>query len=171
MNELMMFWLVVLILSIGIEVWSLGLTSIWFAGGALAAIAAAFFGGPLWLQVILFFLVSLALLIFTRPIAVKYFNRERVKTNVESMVGRQAIVIGRIDNLQGIGQVTVGGQEWSARSFEDGKRLEAGTVVVVVAVSGVKLIVKEDPQMQKVNTVGEAGTGSESTQSADILQQ
>ncbi|MDE6516623.1 MAG: NfeD family protein, partial [Acetatifactor sp.] len=80
---------------------------------------------------------------FTRPIAVKYFNKDRVKTNVESMVGRQAIVISEIDNLQGIGQVTVGGQEWSARSAEDQVKIAVGAVVVVVAINGVKLIVRE----------------------------
>ena len=104
------FWLVLLIICIGIEVATMGLTTIWFAGGALVAIFAAVVGAPIWLQAIIFIVVSLVLLFFTRPIAVKYFNKDRVKTNVESMVGRQAIVISEIDNLQGIGQVTVGGQ-------------------------------------------------------------
>ena len=99
----------------------------------------------------LFLAVSIVLLVFTRPLAVKYFNKDRVRTNVESMIGRQAIVVSEIDNLQGIGQVTVGGQEWSARSEDDSKNLTVGPVVEVVAVNGVKLIVREDAQMQKVN--------------------
>ena len=69
---------------------------------------------------------------------------------MESLIGRQAIVTSEIDNLQGIGQATVGGQEWSARTEEDGLNLQPGTVVDIVAVSGVKLIVKVDPQMAKV---------------------
>ena len=69
---------------------------------------------------------------------------------MESMIGRQAIVTSEIDNLQGIGQVTVGGQEWSARTEKDGLNLQPGTVVDIEAVSGVKLIVKVDPQMTKV---------------------
>lgn len=150
MSEMMVVWLVVLIVTITIEVGTLGLTSIWFAGGALAALIVAVFSLPVWLQILIFFVVSLLLLVFTRPIAVKYFNKDRVRTNVESMVGRQAIVISEIDNLQGIGQVTVGGQEWSARSEDDKVNMAVGTVVVVVAVSGVKLIVREDPQMQNV---------------------
>ena len=105
---------------------------------------------PIWLQILLFLAVSIVLMVFTRPIAVKYFNKDRVRTNVESMIGRQAIVISEIDNLQGIGQVTVGGQEWSARSENEEKRMAVGSVVEVVAVNGVKLIVREDPQMQKV---------------------
>ena len=137
------FWLVLLIICIGIEVATMGLTTIWFAGGALVAIFAAVVGAPIWLQAVIFIVVSLVLLFFTRPIAVKYFNKDRVKTNVESMVGRQAIVISEIDNLQGVGQVTVGGQEWSARSAEDQVKIAVGAVVVVAAINGVKLIVRE----------------------------
>ena len=150
MSEMVTLWLVVLIVSIGVEVATLGLTSIWFAGGAAVAVIVAAFHGPVWLQILLFFAVSLLLLFFTRPIAVRYFNRDRVRTNVESMIGRQAIVTSEIDNLQGIGQVTVGGQEWSARTEADGMNLQPGTVVDIVAVNGVKLIVKVDPQMAKV---------------------
>lgn len=152
MSEMMIVWLVILIVAIGIEVGTLGLTSIWFAGGALIAVIAAAFSLPVWLQILLFLVVSLLLMVFTRPVAVKYFNKDRVRTNVESMIGRQAIVISEIDNLQGIGQVTVGGQEWSARSEDDKQHMNVGTVVEVVAVSGVKLIVREDPQMQKITT-------------------
>ena len=141
MSEMVTLWLVVLIVSIGVGVATLGLTSIWFAGGAAVAVIVAAFHGPVWLQILLF---------FTRPIAVRYFNRDRVRTNVESMIGRQAIVTSEIDNLQGIGQVTVGGQEWSARTEGDGLNLQPGTVVDIVAVNGVKLIVKVDPQMAKV---------------------
>lgn len=146
MNEVMIFWLVLLILAIVAELMTLGLTTIWFAGGALVAIFAALLHAPVWLQVLLFFVVSLLLLFFTRPIAVKYFNKDRVKTNAESIVGRQAIVTGEIDNLQGIGQVTVGGQEWTARSCDDKMRIAVGSVVNVVAINGVKLIVKPDEQ-------------------------
>lgn len=143
-----MFWLILLIVFIGIELATLGLTTIWFAGGSLAAVLAAALQLPVVVQVILFFVVSLVLLFFTRPIAVKYFNKDRVKTNVESLVGRQAIVVSEIDNLQGIGQVTVGGQEWSARSADDRVRIPVGCVANVVAINGVKLIVREEPQLQ-----------------------
>lgn len=136
-------WLIVFVACIIIELITLGLTTIWFAGGALVAAISAALGAPLWLQSILFGAVSLVLLYFTRPIAVKYFNKDRVKTNAESLVGRQAIVISEIDNLQGIGQVTVGGQEWSARTVREGVVLPTGTVVVIRAISGVKLMVEE----------------------------
>ena len=146
------FWLILLIICIGIEIPTMGLTTIWFAGGALVAIFAAVVGAPIWLQAVIFIVVSLLLLFFTRPVAVKYFNKDRVKTNVESMVGRQAIVISEVDNLQGIGQVTVGGQEWSARSADDQVNIAAGAVVTVVAINGVKLVVREQ-QLQNTNTV------------------
>ena len=136
-------WLIVFVACIAIEIVTLGLTTIWFAGGALSAAIGAALGAPLWLQAVLFGVVSLVLLYFTRPVAVKYFNKDRVKTNAESLVGKQAIVISEIDNLQGAGQVTVGGQEWSARTIRDGEILPTGTVVFIRAISGVKLMVEK----------------------------
>ncbi len=143
-------WLIILVACIIIEIVTMGLTTIWFAGGALLAAVAAAFSAPLWLQILLFLIVSLALLYLTRPVAVKYFNKDRVKTNAESLVGQQAIVISEIDNLQGIGQVTVGKQEWSARNVDDNKALPVGSVVIVRAISGVKLIVEEKSAAAKV---------------------
>ncbi len=133
-------WLIALAVFIVIEL--VTLTTIWFAGGSLIAAVAAAFSAPLWLQIILFFVVSLVLLWFTRPLAVRYFNKDRVRTNVESMIGMQAIVTSEINNLEGIGEVKVGGQEWSARTLYEGMRLPVGMVVVVRQVSGVKLIVE-----------------------------
>ena len=139
-------WLIIFVACIVVEIITMGLTTIWFAGGSLIASVAAAIGAPLWLQIVLFVAVSLLLLYFTRPIAVKYFNKDRVKTNAESLVGKQAIVISEIDNLQGIGQVTVGGQEWSARTTEEGITLPVGSVVIIRAISGVKLMVEEMPK-------------------------
>ncbi len=148
MNTQIIVWIAILIISIVVELISLGLTSIWFAGGALIALIAAAVGGPLWLQIISFVVVSLLLLIFTRPVALKYFNKDRVRTNVESLVGKQAVVLSKVDNLQGTGQVSVGGQEWSARSADDGQVLEQGDVVSIIAISGVKLICRAVPQQK-----------------------
>ena len=142
MKELII-WLVLLILFVGLEAATLGLTSIWFAGGALAAMVAAALNAPVWLQVIVLLIIALVLLIFTRPVAVKYFNKDRAKTNVNSVIGKQAIVTAEIDNLQATGQVVVSGQEWSARSCEEGVIISEGSVVEVEAVSGVKLMVRK----------------------------
>ena len=137
------FWLIVLVVLVVIELLTMGLTTIWFAGGALAATIAALFHAPVAVQVILFLVVSGVLIFSTRPLAVKYFNKDRVRTNAESLVGPQAIVISEIDNLQGIGQVNVGGMEWSARTRVDGVKLPVGTVTTVLAINGVKLVVEE----------------------------
>lgn len=137
------FWLVLLVILIIIELMTMALTTVWFAGGALVAAIVAGLNGPLWLQLVVFVVVSLVLLFFTRPIAVKYFNKDRVKTNSEALIGKQAIVISEIDNIEGIGQVTVGGQEWSARSVDDEAKLPVGAVVYIRDISGVKLIVEE----------------------------
>lgn len=139
-------WLVILVALVVIELVTMGLTTVWFAGGALVATLASLLHLPFTIQIILFLVVSALLLYFTRPIAVKYFNKDRVRTNAESLVGRQAIVISEIDNLQGIGQVNVGGMEWTARSKSDDVPLPVGTVVIVLAIDGVKLIVEEKPQ-------------------------
>ena len=136
-------WLIVFVACVAIEIVTMGLTTIWFAGGSLMAAVVSAIGAPLWLQLILFFGVSLLLLYLTRPIAVKYFNKDRVKTNAESLVGQQAIVISEIDNLQGIGQVTVNGQEWTARNARGNERRSVGSVVYIRAISGVKLMVEE----------------------------
>lgn len=136
-------WLVILVALVVIELLTMGLTTVWFAGGALVATLASLLHLPVALQIILFLVTSALLLYFTRPIAVKYFNKDRVRTNAESLVGRQAIVISEIDNLQGIGQVNVGGMEWSARTRTDGVTLPVGAVVIVFAIDGVKLIVEE----------------------------
>lgn len=138
-----MIWLIVLVVLVVIELLTMGLTTVWFAGGALMATIASLVHAPVVIQIILFLVTSALLLYFTRPVAVKYFNRDRVRTNAESLVGRQAIVISEIDNLQGIGQVNVGGMEWSARTRTDGVTLPVGAVVIVFAIDGVKLIVEE----------------------------
>ena len=138
-----MVWLVFLIACIIIEAITVTLVCIWFAGGALVALLAAALHAPVWLQITLFLVVSLVLLIFTRPIAVKYFNKDRKKTNVESLIGKQAVVISEIDNLHGAGQVTVNGMQWSARNVEDGIEIPIGAVVEITAIRGVKLIVRD----------------------------
>lgn len=140
-------WLTILVVLVVIELLTMGLTTIWFAGGALAATVASLFDVPFAIQVVLFLAVSALLLYFTRPLAVKYFNKDRIRTNAESLVGRQAIVISEIDNLQGIGQVNVGGMEWSARTRVDGEKLPVGTVATILAINGVKLIVEEKKEV------------------------
>ncbi|MDD3339747.1 MAG: NfeD family protein [Lachnospiraceae bacterium] len=134
-------WLILLVVLVIVELITVGLTTIWFAGGALVAMIAAVFGAPLYIQIILFLVVSAALLIFTRPLAMKYMNKSRTKTNVDSLMGKRAVVTAAIDNLKGTGQVVVNGLEWTARSKNENQRFQKDEIVNIVAVNGVKLIV------------------------------
>ena len=136
-------WLGILVVLVVIELLTMGLTTIWFAGGALVAALISIPGTPLIIQILFFLIVSILLLYFTRPIAIKYFNRDRTRTNVESLIGRQAIVISEINNVEGIGQVNTGGMEWSARSSYHNIVIPVGAVVTVLGIDGVKLIVEE----------------------------
>ena len=136
-------WLILLGILLIIEIITLGLTTIWFAGGALIAFLVAILGGAVWLQVVVFLAVSILLLLFTRPIAMKYMNKNVQKTNVDSLKGEKAVVIQTIDNLKGTGQVVTRGMEWSAKARED-KIIKEGTVVKVITVEGVKAVVEEE---------------------------
>lgn len=142
-DQQLALWLVLLVVFLVIEIATMGLTTIWFAAGAVVATLLALAHAPFWLQLIAFLLVSMVMLIFTRPVAVKYFNRDRVRTNVESMIGKEAIVVYEVDNLQGLGRVIVGGQEWSARSTQNDIKIPVGAVGIVKAIDGVKLIIEE----------------------------
>lgn len=137
-------WLIIFAVLLVIELLTAGLTTIWFAGGALVSTLFALIHAPVWLQVVVFIVVSVVLLIFTRPIAVKYFNRNRTRTNVESYIGQQAIVVADIENIKGYGQVRLGSMDWSAKSL-DGNDIKVGTVVEVKEVEGVKLVVTPVP--------------------------
>lgn len=136
-----MAWLILLALLIFVEIITLGLTTIWFAGGALVAFIVSLFYDNLLLEISLFLVVSLVLLIFTRPVVKKYFNNSRVKTNYEAIIGKEALVTATIDNDRAAGLAVVDGQEWSARSV-DGTVIEKGTKVIVKNISGVKLMVR-----------------------------
>mgnify|MGYP000109369263 CR=1 FL=1 len=138
-------WLALIVVLLVIELLTLGLTTIWFAGGAVAAFAASMLGAGLMVQIIVFLAVSILLLVFTRPFAAKYINRNRVRTNVDSLIGEKAVVIQEIDNLAATGEVRVGGKVWMARTQSDEERIAADATVTILKVSGVKLIVTEKP--------------------------
>lgn len=135
-------WMVVLILFLVFEIMTLGLTSVWFAGGALVAFIVAVCGANPWIQIIVFLVVSLVLLFTVRPIAGKYFNNNRQKTNIDALVGRQGVVTVQIDNLKGQGEISLAGQMWTARSAND-TIIEEKAQVEIVSIEGVKAIVKK----------------------------
>lgn len=136
-------WLGLFILLIVIELFTVGLTTIWFAGGALAAMLADILGADILAQVLIFLAVSCVLLFFTRPWAMKHLNRKRVRTNYESEIGKIIKLTEKVDNLNQTGKSIVDGQEWTVRSRDDREILEEGSLAKVIAVSGVKLIVEK----------------------------
>ena len=109
-------WLVLLLLFAGGEAATVGLTSIWFAAGALAALIAALLGGALWIQITLFLAVSLLCLAAVRPLAKKHLNNQVEHTNADRAIGQEALVTETIDCLRSRGAVKLGGIEWSART-------------------------------------------------------
>ena len=129
-----------------IEAVTVGLTTVWFAGGALVAAIAAWMGAGQAVQWILFLAVSLVLLIFTRPLAVRYMNRDISRTNVNSLIGKKAVVIQEINNLAQTGQVKINDVEWMARTADDECTIPEKTVVVIKEVKGVKLIVEKEKE-------------------------
>lgn len=101
MEKELIFWLVLMVVLLVIELITVGLTCIWFAGGALAAVIVSVAGGPIWLQAVVFLAVSLLMLYFTRPWAMKYIQPKKVRTNYEEALGKDVRVIERVDNLKG----------------------------------------------------------------------
>ena len=150
MTEQVIFWLIVIAVCAIVELFTMGLTSVWFAGGALAAAIVALFCPYFWVQALAFIIIGFVLFFFTRPIAMKYFNKGRIQTNAESLIGQRAIVVSEIDNLKGIGEVTVSGLDWSARCVEDGLVIPEKAVVVIRRIEGVKLIVELDDSLKEI---------------------
>lgn len=134
-------WLGLLIVFLVIEILTVGLTSIWLAGGALAALILNLIGLNLVWQIGAFLVVSFLMLFFTRPFAMKYINSHHEKTNYEGLVGKVVKITETVDNLAQTGKAVLNGMEWTARSKDD-DILPVGMLAEVVRISGVKLIVK-----------------------------
>jgi membrane protein implicated in regulation of membrane protease activity len=137
------FWVVLMVVLLIIELITVGLTTIWFAAGSLAALIAYGCGLDLIWQVAIFLVVSLVLLYFTRPWAIKYINPHHIKTNYEEAVGQLVKIVETVDNQAGTGTAILNGLEWTARSVDDSIVFSVDSMAKVVEVSGVKLIVEE----------------------------
>ena len=136
------YWLIAFVILVVIEAATLALTTVWFAGGAIAAFLLSLTGAGTNAQLSVFAVVSFVLLFFTRPWAVRHVNRHATRTNADSLVGRQARVTQEINNVLGTGSAVVNGQEWTARSEKDDAVHPPDAVVEICAIRGVKLIVK-----------------------------
>lgn len=138
------YWLIAFVILIGIEVATMALTTIWFAGGAVAAFLLSLLGASLEVQLAVFVVVSFLLLFLTRPFVSTYINANTVKTNSEGLIGKQARVITEINNQMGNGAAVVNGQEWTARAEQDTDIYPVGTLAVIKDIQGVKLILKKE---------------------------
>ena len=135
-------WLIITVILIVVEIITLGLTSIWFAGGAFVAGLISLTGAHWLVQLLVFAVVSTLLFVFTRPFAAKHLMKNVEKTNVDSLIGQTGLVTQDIDNLNAKGQEKVRGQIWTARSISDEVKLHEGQKVSIESISGVKVIVK-----------------------------
>ena len=134
-------WLGLMLLFLMLEGATAAVTSLWFVAGALAAMVVAIFNGAVWLQVLVFAVVSVTLLLLLRPLVRKYIEPKKAKTNIDSLIGSTGLVLEDIDNITATGKVKLGGMEWSARS-ETGEKIEKDAIVTVIRIEGVKVFVK-----------------------------
>ena len=140
MNWEAIFWLAAMVIFIAAEAMTVSLVSIWFAAGALGAILVALLGGGLVLQVTVFLALAVALLLSLRSIVRKHFTPHVTRTNIDSVIGATGIVVTPVNNIAALGQVQIGGVEWSARSTS-GSHIPAGALVKVDRIEGVKVFV------------------------------
>lgn len=143
MEKEVFLWLGLMVLFLVIELLTVGLTSIWLSGGALAALLISLTKVGFAMQLTVFIGVSFLLLIFTRPFAAKYINRNPEKTNCDELIGKIVKVTETVDNYEETGVAVVNGIEWTARSVSDAGKIEKGSLAEVTAISGVKLILKK----------------------------
>lgn len=144
-----MFWLIALIVFGVIEAATVGLASVWFALGALAALITSALTSSVFIQIVVFLVVSIITFMLIRPLAQKFFNTGRVATNADRIIGMEGIVTEEIDNLMAHGLVSVSGALWTARS-EENATIPADTKVKILRIEGVKVFV----------TPAEAGSGA-----------
>ena len=139
-------WLVLMIVFVILEAATVQLICIWFAAGSLAAMLVSILGGALWLQILVFFTVSIVLFSLLWPLAKKHFKPKLVATNADALVGKVCKVTQDIDPLEG-GRVKVGDVTWSARC-EGEEVIPAGEQVEILKIQGAKVFVA--PVKEKV---------------------
>ena len=143
-DPFIVLWVLLIIAFVIGELISVGLTSIWFAAGALAALLLALLGvGPL-VQFAVFLIVSIVLLLSTRSWAQRFINSRTQKTNADSIIGQTIRIAERVSNRDQTGMAIVHGQEWTVRARSDDEVIEKDQNAKGVEISGVKLIVEKE---------------------------
>ena len=141
MNNLPWFWLGMVIVFTVIEIFTAGLTTIWFAIGSIPMIFLSFLPIPFLYQVLIMLVISIVLLIFTRPFFVKKLNANKEKTNVDALIGKTALVTKKITKFEK-GEVKIDGKIWTAKSVSD-EDIEEGTECLLQRIEGVTAIVSK----------------------------
>jgi membrane protein implicated in regulation of membrane protease activity len=137
-------WISVIVLAVIIEMLTDQLISIWFVPGAMIATVLDFCNVPVIFQILVFLAISIIGIILGKTVLEKYFAKAKnTKTNIDAIIGEKCVVTEKIDNFAGCGQAKVNGQVWSARSVDEDGVFEAGEILVIVAIEGVKLICKK----------------------------
>jgi len=138
-----LIWIVIAVIFAVIEAFTMGLTTIWFTVGGVAACVVALLGGPLLLQIAVFLIVSIILLYFTRPLAEKRLKIGHEKNKIDQIIGRSCLVTETIAPYH-TGQVKLDGLVWTAAVKDNMETLEKGQPVRIVGIEGVKLIVEKE---------------------------
>lgn len=139
-------WLGIVVLTLFVEIMTTEVVSIWFFVGALVALILAICGVDEIIQCWVFIGVSVLFLISVRPFLKKWIKRNEIKTNVDTIVGKIAIVTNEIAPNDR-GEVKIDGLLWTAISSE---KLNVGEDVVILAIEGNKLIVKAKDSNEKI---------------------
>lgn len=137
---MIIFWLIAFLIFVIAEAATVGLVSVWFAIGSVAAIVAVLLKASIWVQVACFIAVSGITMAVSRPLAKKYLTPKHKPTNADRFIGMVGVVTQRIDNIEEAGEVRIGGSLWRARS-ESGAVIELGEKVKSLRIEGLKLIV------------------------------
>jgi membrane protein implicated in regulation of membrane protease activity len=132
-------WLTVFLAFAVVEMLTLSFFFIMLGAGALAALVADFAGADLWLQIVVLCIVSLLMIAFVRPIALKHLRKgpAEQRTNVDRLIGQSALVMEPVSARAGL--VKIGGDVWSARS--DAGIIDAGQTVQVTRIDGATAVV------------------------------
>lgn len=141
MQYLHFIWLGIAIILGIVELLTFNLTTIWMAISAVICFILHLSGFSLLIQIIVFFSLSVILIIFTKPFVSKYLKIGQEKTNIDAIIGKEGIVLEDINNLKGTGLVKISGQNWTARSLDDDYIIESNSLVYVNKIEGVKVIV------------------------------
>lgn len=145
------FWLIAAGIFFIIEMATIGFLVFWLGIGALLAMITSFITDSIIIQFIVFVSTSTLLLIFTRPLVNKFIKiPKEIKTNAYSIIGKKGIVISKINNVDGAGQIKIDGEVWSAKSFDE-ENIEKDAEVEIVEIDGVKAVVKKISNVSKVS--------------------